>query len=74
VAPERLPSLAVQRSDKALILPAALRAPKGITKNQRNAYLCRRTESPVSRADLSVARVASSGMDEPFVTHFEGAR
>jgi hypothetical protein len=32
VAPERLSSLAAHRSDKALILPAALRAPKGITK------------------------------------------
>jgi hypothetical protein len=32
MAPERLSPLAPNRSDKGLILPAALRAPKGITK------------------------------------------
>ena len=37
VAPERLSPLAANRSDKALILPAALRAPKGIAKNRSGA-------------------------------------
>ena len=37
MAPERLSPLAYSRSDKALILPATLRAPKGITKSRSGA-------------------------------------
>ncbi|PVX81236.1 hypothetical protein C7402_111138 [Paraburkholderia unamae] len=69
VAPERLSPRTFELSDKGLILPAALRAPKGITESTNLAYARR-----VSLADLSAAREASSGKYDCLVTMFEGAR
>jgi hypothetical protein len=75
VAPERLSPLAPNRSDKGLILPVALRAPKGITKTiGAHAYSPFRAAQGVFLADPSGERVARSGRYEPFVTQFEGAR
>ena len=77
MVPGRLSSLAVSRSDKALIPPAALRAPWGITETSGVvgcSFLEIWNSTLVSLADPTATRVARSGMYEPFVTNLKGAR
>ena len=76
MAPERLSPRTFKLSDQGLILPAALRAPKGITKIKTiGAYILVAQFRPhVSLADPTAARAASSGRNEPFVTNEKGAR
>jgi hypothetical protein len=75
VAPGHLSPLAVRRSDKGLIHPAALRAPRGITKTDgARVQLLTLAVRMVSLADPTAGRVASSGMNESFVTDENCAR